>query len=87
MTLAGTRPPTVDEFEQYSAYHKKRLCQKSKCLVAAFPVLYKTGCWWIIWKAAIQTWIVHFKRDREFRNTRVKMQMKCCDFLENNATY
>lgn len=28
MTYLGTRPPTVDEFEQYSAYHKKRLCQK-----------------------------------------------------------
>ena len=28
MSLVGTRPPTVDEFEQYSAYHKKRLCQK-----------------------------------------------------------
>ena len=26
MSLVGTRPPTVDEFEQYSAYHKKRLC-------------------------------------------------------------
>ena len=22
-----------------------------------------------------------------FANTRVKMQMKCCNFLENNATY
>lgn len=28
LTYLGTRPPTVDEFEQYSAYHKKRLCQK-----------------------------------------------------------
>lgn len=27
MSLVGTRPPTVDEFEQYSAYHKKRLCR------------------------------------------------------------
>ena len=25
MTLAGTRPPTVDEFEQYEGYHKRRL--------------------------------------------------------------
>lgn len=25
MSLVGTRPPTVDEFEQYSPYHKKRL--------------------------------------------------------------
>ena len=25
MSLVGTRPPTIDEFEQYSPYHKKRL--------------------------------------------------------------
>lgn len=25
MSLVGTRPPTVDEFEQYEGYHKKRL--------------------------------------------------------------
>lgn len=25
MSLVGTRPPTVDEFEQYQSYHKKRL--------------------------------------------------------------
>lgn len=25
MSLVGTRPPTVDEFEQYEAYHKQRL--------------------------------------------------------------
>lgn len=26
MSLVGTRPPTVDEFEKYSAYYKRRLC-------------------------------------------------------------
>ena len=25
MSLVGTRPPTLDEFAQYSPYHKKRL--------------------------------------------------------------
>lgn len=25
MSLVGTRPPTVDEFEQYEGYHKQRL--------------------------------------------------------------
>ena len=25
MSLVGTRPPTLDEFEQYQSYHKKRL--------------------------------------------------------------
>lgn len=26
MSLVGTRPPTVDEFEKYELHHKKRLC-------------------------------------------------------------
>ena len=25
MSLVGTRPPTLDEFEHYKSYHKKRL--------------------------------------------------------------
>ena len=25
MSLVGTRPPTVDEYEQYEAYHMRRL--------------------------------------------------------------
>ena len=25
MSLVGTRPPTIDEFEQYKGYHKQRL--------------------------------------------------------------
>lgn len=28
MTLAGTRPPTVDEYEQYELGHRKRLAMK-----------------------------------------------------------
>lgn len=28
MSLVGTRPPTVDEFEEYSPYHKRRLSLK-----------------------------------------------------------
>lgn len=28
MTLAGTRPPTVDEYEQYEIGHRKRLAMK-----------------------------------------------------------
>lgn len=26
MSLVGTRPPTIDEFEQYSGYYRRRLC-------------------------------------------------------------
>ena len=25
MSLVGTRPPTVDEFEQYEGYHKRQI--------------------------------------------------------------
>ena len=28
MSLVGTRPPTVDEWEQYSPHHRARLCAK-----------------------------------------------------------
>lgn len=28
MSLVGTRPPTVDEFQQYKGYHKRRLSIK-----------------------------------------------------------
>ena len=28
MSLVGTRPPTVDEYQQYSSYHKRRLSIK-----------------------------------------------------------
>ena len=28
MSLVGTRPPTVDEWEQYSPHHRARLCSK-----------------------------------------------------------
>jgi len=28
MSLVGTRPPTVDEYKQYSSYHKRRLSMK-----------------------------------------------------------
>lgn len=28
MSLVGTRPPTVDEFQAYEAHHKRRLCMK-----------------------------------------------------------
>ncbi len=28
MSLVGTRPPTLDEFEQYSSHHKRRLSMR-----------------------------------------------------------
>ena len=56
MSLVGTRPPTVDEFEQYSAYHKKRLCQK--------PGL--TGVWQVSGRSDIQDFEEIVKLDLEY---------------------
>lgn len=56
MTLAGTRPPTVDEFEQYSAYHKKRLCRT--------PGL--TGVWQVSGRSNITDFEEIVKMDVEY---------------------
>ncbi|MDO4265190.1 MAG: sugar transferase [Eubacteriales bacterium] len=44
MSICGTRPPTVDEFEQYSAHHKRRLQLK--------PGI--TGLWQVSGRSDIQ---------------------------------
>ena len=31
MSLVGTRPPTVDEYEQYELGHRKRLAIQGRC--------------------------------------------------------
>ena len=55
MSLVGTRPPTVDEFKQYEARHKRRLSMK--------PGL--TGLWQVSDEATLKTlrrlfvWIVN----------------------------
>lgn len=43
MSLVGTRPPTVDEYEQYEIGHRKRLAMK--------PGL--TGMWQMSWTEVI----------------------------------
>ena len=67
MSLVGTRPPTVDEFEQYSAYHKKRLCQK--------PGL--TGVWQVSGRSDITDFEEVVKLDMEYvKNWNVGMDIK-----------
>lgn len=56
MSLVGTRPPTVDEFEQYSAYHKKRLCRT--------PGL--TGVWQVSGRSNITDFEEIVKMDVEY---------------------
>lgn len=56
MSLVGTRPPTVDEFEQYSAYHKKRLCRT--------PGL--TGAWQVSGRSNITDFEEIVKMDVEY---------------------
>ena len=43
MSLVGTRPPTVDEYEQYEFVHRKRLAVK--------PVI--TGMWQVSGRSRI----------------------------------
>ena len=44
MSLVGTRPPTVDEYNQYDSHHKRRLSMK--------PGI--TGLWQVSGRSSIQ---------------------------------
>lgn len=56
MSLVGTRPPTVDEFEQYDEYHKKRLSMT--------PGL--TGVWQVSGRSDIKDFEEVVKMDVEY---------------------
>ncbi len=56
MSLVGTRPPTLDEFEQYDAHHKMRLSFK--------PGL--TGMWQVSGRSAITDFEQIVKLDNEY---------------------
>ena len=36
MSLVGTRPPTVDEWDKYELHHRARLATKDTCLAECF---------------------------------------------------
>lgn len=56
MTLAGTRPPTVDEWEKYELHHRARL--------AAKPGL--TGMWQVSGRSNITDFEEVVELDREY---------------------
>lgn len=58
MSLVGTRPPTVDEYQQYQAHHKKRL--------AAKPGL--TGLWQISGRSSIADFEEIVRLDSDYIN-------------------
>ena len=56
MSLVGTRPPTVDEFEKYESHHKRRLSMK--------PGI--TGKWQVSGRSDIQDFEEVVKLDCEY---------------------
>lgn len=56
MSLVGTRPPTVDEFEQYESHHKRRLSMR--------PGI--TGMWQVSGRSDIQDFEEVVKLDVEY---------------------
>lgn len=56
MSLVGTRPPTVDEFERYEEYHKRRLSLK--------PGI--TGMWQVSGRSSIQDFEDVVRMDLEY---------------------
>lgn len=59
MSLIGTRPPTVEEFEQYESHHKRRLSMK--------PGI--TGLWQVSGRSNIQDFEEVVKLDCEYIDT------------------
>ena len=56
MSLVGTRPPTVDEFEQYESHHKRRLSMR--------PGI--TGMWQVSGRSNIQDFEEVVRLDVEY---------------------
>ena len=59
MSLIGTRPPTVEEFEQYESHHKRRLSMK--------PGI--TGLWHVSGRSDIQDFEEVVRLDCEYNDT------------------
>ncbi len=67
MSLVGTRPPTLDEFEQYESRHKRRLSLK--------PGL--TGLWQVSGRSDIQDFEEVVRLDLEYiDNWTLKLDVK-----------
>lgn len=82
MSLVGTRPPTVDEFEQYEEHHKRRLSLK--------PGI--TGLWQVSGRSGIQDFEDVVRMDLEYidhwsvwLDIKILFQTVCVVFLRRGA--
>lgn len=82
MSLVGTRPPTVDEFEQYEEHHKRRLSLK--------PGI--TGLWQVSGRSGIQDFEDVVRMDLEYidhwsvwLDIKILFQTVCVVFLRKGA--
>lgn len=82
MSLVGTRPPTVDEFEQYEEHHKRRLSLK--------PGI--TGLWQVSGRSGIQDFEDVVRMDLEYidhwsvwLDIKILFQTVCVVFFRKGA--
>ena len=74
MTLAGTRPPTVDEWDKYELHHRARLATK--------PGL--TGMWQVSGRSNITDFEEVVKLDKQYISEWTMGLDICCVFRYNN---
>lgn len=73
MTLAGTRPPTVDEWDKYELHHRARLATK--------PGL--TGMWQVSGRSNITDFEEVVKLDEQYISEwTMGLDMPCMIFIE-----
>lgn len=80
MTLAGTRPPTVDEWDKYELHHRARLATK--------PGL--TGMWQVSGRSNITDFEEVVKLDKQYmwiKNIKISNELKCCRFANPDQAY
>lgn len=70
MTLAGTRPPTVDEWDKYELHHRARLATK--------PGL--TGMWQVSGRSNITDLKEYLNRNKNnYFKSAIEIRIKCND--------
>ena len=74
MSLVGTRPPTLDEWEKYEPHHRARMSFR--------PGL--TGLWQVSGRSNITDFEEVVKLDTKYGNT---TESKCFIVYKNNGTW
>lgn len=78
MSLVGTRPPTVDEWEQYELHHRSRMSTK--------PGI--TGMWQVSGRSDITDFEEVVRLDTEYiENWTIGLDMKIIGGVEQLAPY